>query len=137
MKILVLEDCPLIQNLYKEFLKEDDLFTCAYGKEAVSACEEQEFDALILDIGLPDGSGLDFGADILDCHENLPILINSASSVFDPFKFHRLKNHKNLMLLNQHIKGDSLSEALTNFKSQILEHLGYEDLKKNISPQRH
>ena len=137
MKILVLEDHPLIQKLYKEFLKEDDISMFAYGREAVSACEEQEFDALILDIGLSDGSGLDFGADILDCHEKLPILISSASSAFDPFKFHRLKNHKNLMFLDQHVKGDSLSEALNDFKSKVLEHLGYEDLKKNISSQKH
>ena len=132
MKILVLEDHPLIQNLYKAFLKEDDLFIFAYGKESVSACEQQEFDALILDIGLPDGNGLDFGADILDCHENLPILMSSASSVFDPFKFHRLKNHKNLMFLDEHRKGDSLKDAVSNFKFKILERLGHNDLKKNI-----
>ena len=137
MKILVLEDHPLIQKLYKESLLEEEVVIFARGRDALNACEEQEFDALILDIGLPDGSGLDFGADILDCHENLPILINSTSLASDPLKFHRLKNHKNLMFLDQHVKGESLSEALNNFKSKILEHLGREDLKKNTSSQRY
>ena len=58
--------------------------------------------------------------------------MSSASSVFDPFKFHRLKNHKNLMFLDEHRKGDSLKDAVSNFKFKILERLGHNDLKKNI-----
>ena len=132
MKILVLEDHPIIQYLYKELLEEDKILMFAYGQEAVDASKWQKFDALILDIGLPDGSGLDFGTDILDCQENLPILISSASSVFEVFKFYKLTYHKNLMFLEEHVKGDNLKDALNNFKYKILEHLGYEDLKKNI-----
>ena len=137
MKILVLEDNAIIQILYKSHLQEDEALIFTYGQKAVKAAKKENFDALILDVGLPDGSGLDFGDDILDCQENLPILISSASSVFEAFKFYKLKNHKNLMFLEKHVKGDNLKDALNNFKYKILEHLGCEDLKKNICYQRH
>ena len=66
MKILVIEDEPEIRNDIAEFLKQENFVVETaddYGS-AVEKLEVFEYDCILLDLGLPDGSGLDLLYDL-------------------------------------------------------------------------
>lgn len=61
MNILFLEDEPTIQEVLTEYMRMQDYnVTCAQdGRQAIRLLEEQEFDMAILDIMVPEVSGLE------------------------------------------------------------------------------
>lgn len=60
-KVLLVEDCQMAQTLVKACLHSIcDIKTVETLKDARSAMETGNFDLLILDVQLPDGSGFDF-----------------------------------------------------------------------------
>ena len=60
-KILLVEDDPFLRDGLTELLTREDYELALAGRrsEAERMVEEQAFDLIILDIGLPDGSGFD------------------------------------------------------------------------------
>src|SRR5215467_6208887 len=89
MKILVVEDQQRLGQFLERGLKE-----CAYTvrwvgtcDEALNALAESPFDAIILDLGLPDGDGLEMLRRWRSSGFNEPVLILSArDSVEDRIK---------------------------------------------------
>ena len=80
MRILVVEDQPLIGKALKKGLVEeayavDWVTTLADGAHLAN---EFEYDTLILDLMLPDGSGLELLADIRKRGQRTPVLILTA-----------------------------------------------------------
>lgn len=80
MRILVVEDDPILLNGLQVGLSlggftVDAVTTCADTEAALRA---NEFDALILDLMLPDGSGLEVLSKLRDEKEHLPILLLTA-----------------------------------------------------------
>jgi two-component system response regulator QseB len=80
MRILVVEDDPILSNglkvglgLYGVTL--DIVANCADGRAAV---QSSEFDALVLDVMLPDGSGLDLLAELRAAGDRTPVLLLTA-----------------------------------------------------------
>lgn len=80
MRILVVEDEESVREHICRVLKEDD-----YAVDAVDTAEdgafmlrENVYDAAVLDIRLPDGSGLDVLAEIREQGKRTPVLILSA-----------------------------------------------------------
>ncbi|MBQ1901599.1 MAG: response regulator, partial [Lachnospiraceae bacterium] len=69
-QILILEDDKDLAEGITLSLQSDELefYQCYTIKEAKNLVQNRKFDLLILDINLPDGSGLDF------CREVKPIL---------------------------------------------------------------
>jgi excisionase family DNA binding protein len=57
--VLVVDDDPGIQDLFKTFLRKHEFSPVVVGtaKEAISSLRKQEFDLMLLDLQLPDGSG--------------------------------------------------------------------------------
>ena len=80
MRILVIEDDPVLADGLAVGLRlngdtVDAVATCA---DAVAAIETGTFDAIILDLMLPDGSGLDLLADVRQAGNRTPVLMLTA-----------------------------------------------------------
>jgi DNA-binding response OmpR family regulator len=82
MHILVVEDDPRLGRLLQRLLGEDR-HVVELARDARGATEllagESGFDALILDLGLPDRSGLDVLRDLRRGGSDLPVMILTAS----------------------------------------------------------
>ncbi len=62
MKVLLVEDDPVQILLLERVLVDSyDLTVCTSVEMAKQACRSGGFDLFLLDVGLPDGNGLDFG----------------------------------------------------------------------------
>jgi len=80
MKILLVEDDRKIGRFVEKGLQENS-YTVVWRRtiaEANDALSESGFDLIILDLGLPDGDGLDLLRVWRDCAFNEPVLILSA-----------------------------------------------------------
>lgn len=80
MRILVVEDDPQIGDGLKAGLSQGgyavDLMTTL--REATHALDIEKFDAVVLDIALPDGSGLDLLKKMRESASTLPVLLLTA-----------------------------------------------------------
>ena len=89
MKILIVEDQVQLAGFLKKSLAD-----CAYTVECVSSCAgaldalcQTSYDGIVLDLGLPDGNGLDLLRRWREAGFNEPVLILSArDSVQDRIK---------------------------------------------------
>ncbi|WP_175782630.1 response regulator transcription factor [Burkholderia anthina] len=80
MKILILEDQPKLAQFLKQALSEH-AYTVTWAKTCAEAQEmlcESGYDAILLDLGLPDGDGLDLLRQWRRAGFNEPVLILSA-----------------------------------------------------------
>jgi len=82
--ILVVDDEPSIRVLLKEELEKEGYgVVCASSiEEAVKAMEENNPSLLVLDIKLGEESGIDFLLEIAKKDKKLPIILNTAYSVY-------------------------------------------------------
>jgi len=80
MRILLVEDEKSIQDIMKLNLELEDyeVIVTASGKEALQLFEQQHFELAILDVMLPDISGLQVCEAIRIKNSNIPIIIVSA-----------------------------------------------------------
>ena len=85
MKILIVEDEHALLETIANYLQEDG-FLCEKAGDYFHAEEKLiafDYDAIILDIGLPDGNGLDLLQQIKKENKNMGILIVSAKNALD------------------------------------------------------
>lgn len=80
MRVLIVEDDPILADglsvgLRLHGVSAEVVGSCADGRHALSA---GGFDAIVLDIMLPDGSGLDLLAELRAADERRPILLLTA-----------------------------------------------------------
>ena len=80
-KILIVEDETNLGKTLKEYL-DDNGFKCTWAKNISEAKEKlrTEYNFIILDIGLPDGSGLDLAKEIFKQNKNQRLLFLSAQN---------------------------------------------------------
>jgi DNA-binding response OmpR family regulator len=80
MRILVIEDDPLIGSGVEAGLRQQDWAVdwVTHKAQAVSALQAETFDAAVLDLGLPDGSGLTLLRSLRSAGDSLPVLILTA-----------------------------------------------------------
>jgi two-component system response regulator TctD len=59
--VLVVEDEPSLRSLLGRYLsaKGVEVVCCSTAAEALATCRERTFSACVVDVSLPDGSGLD------------------------------------------------------------------------------
>jgi two-component system, response regulator, stage 0 sporulation protein F len=83
-KILVADDEMSIRLLYSEELREEgyEVFTAANGKEALEVVAKEPLDLIILDIKMPELSGIEVLRQIKEQHPDLPVLLSSAYSEY-------------------------------------------------------
>jgi DNA-binding response OmpR family regulator len=79
-KVLIIEDDPQITKILKLNLKLSGLETETAGtfQEAWTKISDDHFDLLLMDIGLPDGNGLDLCRKVRDSGNEVPIVFLSA-----------------------------------------------------------
>ncbi|TVU67506.1 MULTISPECIES: response regulator transcription factor [Cobetia] len=85
MKLLLLEDDDLLADSLAEMLEDNGyrLDIAASIKEAETFVATQEYALAILDLGLPDGSGLDLLARWRQQHRDTPVLILTARDTWE------------------------------------------------------
>lgn len=85
MRILILEDnVRLAEGLSKAFRKDGYAVDILHdGEDGASLLEYQDYDLLILDLGLPGMDGIDVLKQIRKNHKTLPVLILSARYKLD------------------------------------------------------
>ncbi|HVD99511.1 MAG TPA: response regulator transcription factor [Cytophagaceae bacterium] len=82
MKVLIVEDTEELLNSILSYLNEDQ-FHCEYAlnlQEAREKLAHGKYDCVLLDIGLPDGSGLELLKDIKKMNSEMRVMIISANS---------------------------------------------------------
>jgi two-component system catabolic regulation response regulator CreB len=79
LRILIIEDEPAIADTIVYALKTEGFAPtwCATGRDGLAALAKEEFAFVILDIGLPDGSGIEFCKQIR-ARSAVPVLFLSA-----------------------------------------------------------
>lgn len=86
-KILHVEDDPTFSRLLRHFTPDNaDINNVATVQQARQLLQEQHFDLVVLDLGLPDGSGWELLPLIAEHHQHLPVLIWSADELSDELK---------------------------------------------------
>lgn len=83
-RILVADDEMSIRLLYSEELREEgyEVLTAANGREALEIVEKEPVDLVILDIKMPEMSGIEVLRQIKEKHPHLPVLLSSAYSEY-------------------------------------------------------
>lgn len=91
IRVMLVEDQPHFRSLMKALLgRQSDIELVAQAgslSEARSHTATLELDAVILDLGLPDGNGADLIPDLRQANPNVGVLILSAS--LDPATLQR------------------------------------------------
>lgn len=85
MKILVVEDEVILCETLVAYLEEEG-YLCEKAGTVESGSEKvnlYEYDCMLIDIGLPDGSGLSLVKEIKKCHPETGIIIISAKNSLD------------------------------------------------------
>ncbi len=79
-QILVVDDDPAIRVLFSKFLAEAGFIVAEASslKEARETILNRRFDALLLDLNLPDGNGLDWIPELRENYPGLPIIVISG-----------------------------------------------------------
>jgi len=79
-RILVVEDEDILRLVYEEELKREgyEVFTAPNGKEALGHLEADKPDLVILDIAMPEMSGMEAISPILNKNRKIPIILNTA-----------------------------------------------------------
>ena len=80
-KILLLEDDITLGNGIKMVLKNEQVTLVNTLKDAREILKNNEFDLLILDINLPDGSGLDLMKEQKNLNSETPIILLTANDM--------------------------------------------------------
>jgi two-component system, OmpR family, response regulator len=85
MKILVIDDDPLIIEFVKRGLSEDGytVDSALTGSDGLLCARIGSYDAVILDVGLPDASGFDIARDMRREGDATPILMLTARTGTD------------------------------------------------------
>src|SRR5690606_35193361 len=85
MKILVIDDDPLILEFVKRGLAEDGYIVdaAATASDGLLCARVGSYDAIILDIGLPDASGLEVAREMRRESDATPILVLTARTGTD------------------------------------------------------
>ena len=85
MRLLIIEDEPRIAEILKSGLQRagfaaDVVHRCADARDTLAVTR---YDAAILDLGLPDGDGLDLLTELRSAHNGVPILILTARDAIE------------------------------------------------------
>jgi two-component system response regulator (stage 0 sporulation protein F) len=83
-RILIVDDEENIRKLYTEELSAEgyEVSSAESGETALDRVEKVKPDLVVLDIKMADADGLDILGSIKRQHQNLPVVLNSAYSIY-------------------------------------------------------
>ncbi|MEO0970691.1 MAG: response regulator, partial [Cyanobacteria bacterium J06639_18] len=136
-RILIAEDNPRITAFLETGLKEHGFTTAIVGtgQEATELALNDNFDLLILDLGLPDQDGLDVLFELRGQGESLPIIVLTARDALDdtiagleggaddymtkPFRFEELLARMRVQLRNRQVPSSKQDTILTVGRAKL------------------
>jgi two-component system invasion response regulator UvrY len=81
IKLLIVDDHPVVRQGLKQILAEaSDIVvgdSATNGAEAISKCDDQQWDAVLLDLSMPGSDGLEVLKQVRQNHPFLPVLVLS------------------------------------------------------------
>jgi two-component system chemotaxis response regulator CheY len=89
ISILIVDDVGTVRSFLHQTLMHlgiDHVREASTASQCITACEEQHFDIVFLDIELPDGDGKELIAEINKINENINVVMVSAHSTVDNVK---------------------------------------------------
>lgn len=80
MKLLIIEDQIELQNIMRQSLEKENytIETASNYSSGIDKCLSYDYDCILLDIMLPDGSGMDLLTELKKNKDKTPIIIISA-----------------------------------------------------------
>lgn len=113
--ILVVEDYEINQLILGEFLKYANIsFDCANnGLEAVNLVEKNSYDAILMDIQMPEMDGYDATLKIRENNNDIPIIAISADAFIEDIE--KMKSYGMNDHVSKPIERDKLFSVLTKF----------------------
>ena len=84
MKLLVIEDDQILAKNLKQVLVKDGFAvdTSDTREDGLAQTEINEYDCIVLDINLPDGSGFELLGNLRKSENKTPVIIVTASKAF-------------------------------------------------------
>lgn len=84
-RILLVDDDPLILDSLRRLIEAQryDVVTAGSGKEALGAVDKKQFDAILLDLNMPDMSGIDVLTSLQERGVETPVIVVSGDSAID------------------------------------------------------
>ena len=117
-RVLLIEDDPRLAEMISEYLGEAGFHVdrAANGSEGLTRQERESFDVLILDLMLPDGSGLELAREIRQspASASIPILLVTARSKETYLRSYRFSSQDDYLP-----KPFSVRELLRRLQAQV------------------
>ena len=70
-RVLVVDDEPVVATLVRRALEGHDVYIMTSGRDAIEMCRELEFDVIVCDLLMPDVTGMDLHAQIVEIDPEL------------------------------------------------------------------
>jgi len=86
MKILLVEDEKELASSISDFLIQQEKYNCDVAfnfRKAIDLCDMYDYDCMLVDIGLPDGNGLDIIKEVKSKNTKTGIIIISARDAIE------------------------------------------------------
>ncbi|NIS74292.1 MAG: response regulator, partial [Deltaproteobacteria bacterium] len=79
--LLIVDDEPSVRLGYSRFLSRRgySVFETSCLAEAKESITSRSYDAVLLDLRLPDGNGIDWIQELRDCYQNIAIIVVTAT----------------------------------------------------------
>ena len=121
-RILIIDDEVALANVIAMYFKKLGLqiTTCNSVTSAIEAVEQQEFDAVISDMHMPDGTGIDVLEKIHSLNSNAQFLLMSGNFQFDDNKAQSFEDQFNrkISFIEKPFELDALKDALFKLNTQ-------------------
>ena len=118
-KVLISEDNPMIQQVFKAFFNDCETKICDTGADTIETALKEKFQLLIQDYYLADDIlGTDVALKILDKYP-ISVLLISASEDIDEQKISKIENHPNIQFFKRIRKGEEF-DILKVFKNGLI-----------------
>ncbi len=113
-KLLFVDDEAHLRKLYLEFFTREgyEVVTAATGREAIQLVQKGNFELAVLDIEMNGINGLELLKELKALRSDLPIIINSAYSVY-------MSDFKSWLAEDYIIKSSDIKPLLTKIKKLV------------------
>jgi DNA-binding response OmpR family regulator len=113
-KILFVDDEAHLRKLYHEFFTKEgfEVVTAATGREAIQLVQKDNYDLAVLDIEMNEINGLELLKELKTLKSDLPIIINSAYSVY-------MSDFKSWLAEDYIIKSSDIKPLLTKIRKLV------------------
>jgi PAS domain S-box-containing protein len=131
-KIILIEDDKVLRMTVKKLLKEDgvEIDEAPTGKEALGKIDKNQYDCMILDLGLPDMSGFEL-LDKIEKMTNIPPTIVYTGKELEPEQIKILEKYSNSIIIKGVKSEERLVDEVALFMHQVVKNMA-EDKRKTI-----